>query len=209
MREPGACVKHFMRNNWLKMYDKLGLILRVETVINQPGEFKVFRECRHRDGRTSSGWYPMCKGVGNFHHYQSHGLACNERYLEALAAVNNPVPAYNDLRTLTEPQRQKGRSYAGFNPAREDEARLFAAVLAGDHIAQGFRNKDIRLALSADDAKKKPRLSAAVGRLLKRLHVRHLVAKVPRSRRWRVTETGRRILSDTLAVYRRYCAQAA
>jgi hypothetical protein len=71
VREPGACVKHYLRNNWLKMYDKLALILRVETVINQPGEFKVFRECRHRDGRTSSGWYPMCKGVGNFHHYQS------------------------------------------------------------------------------------------------------------------------------------------
>ena len=209
VREPGACVKHFMRNNWLKMYDKLGLLVRVETVINQPGEFKVFRECRHRDGRRSSGWYPMCKGVGNFHHYQSHALACNERYLDALAAVENPTPAYDDLRTLTEPQRQKGRSYAGFNPARADEARLFAAVLAGDHIAQGFRNKDIRAALHADDAKDRHRLSAAVGRLLKRLHVRQLVAKVPRSRRWRVTETGRRILGDTLAVYRRYCTQAA
>ena len=32
-----------MKNNWLKMYDKLGQILRIETVINQPGEFKVFR----------------------------------------------------------------------------------------------------------------------------------------------------------------------
>ena len=57
----------------------------------------------------------------------------------------------DDLRTLTERQRQNGRSYAGFNPAREEETRLFAAVLAGDHIAQGFRNKDIRLALHADD----------------------------------------------------------
>ena len=25
-----------MKNNWLKMYDKFGLILRIETVINQP-----------------------------------------------------------------------------------------------------------------------------------------------------------------------------
>ena len=108
VREPGACVKHYMRNNWLKMYDKFGLILRVETVINQPGEFKVFRECWHRDGSKSLGWYPMCKGVGNFHHYQSHALACNLRYLEALAAVEDPAPAYDDLRTLTERQRDKG-----------------------------------------------------------------------------------------------------
>jgi hypothetical protein len=118
VREPGACVKHFMKKNWLKMYDKLAVILRVETVINQPGEFKVFRECQHRDGRTSWGWYAMCKGVGNLRHYQSHALACNQRYLEALAAVDDPTPGYDDLRQLTEARRQRGRSFAGFNPAR-------------------------------------------------------------------------------------------
>lgn len=209
VRDPGACVKHYMRNNWLKMYDKLGLILRVETVINQPGEFKVFRECRHRDGRTSSAWYPMCKGVGNFHHYQSHALSCNLRYLEALAAVEDPTPAYDDLRTLTERQRHHGRSYAGFNPARQEEALFFAAVLTGDHIAHGFRNRDIRNALHAEHAQDQHRHSAAIGRLLKRLHVRGLIAKVPRTRRWRVTEQGRHILGDTLRTYRRYSPQAA
>jgi len=209
VRDPGACVKHYMRNNWLKMYDKLGLILRVETVINQPGEFKVFRECRHRDGTTSSGWFPMCKGVGNMHHYQSHALSCNRRYLEALALIDDPTPAYEDLRALTERQHQKGRSYAGFNPARQEEAKLFAAVLAGDHIAQGFRNQDIRRALQKEGDTDWQRLSAAVGRLLKRLQVRGLVLKVPRTRRWRVSESGRRILGDTLRVYRRYGGEAA
>jgi hypothetical protein len=211
VRVPGACIKHFMKRNWLKMYDKLGLLLRVETVINQPGEFKVLRDCQHRDGTTSLGWFPMCKGVGNLHHYQSHACASNQRYLAALAAVDDPTPSYDDLKTLTEPQRRQGRSYAGFNPAREEEARLFAAVLAGDHIAQGFRNQDIRAALCATSPAEtlKRQQSAAVGRLLKRLHVRGLVAKVPRTRRWRVTERGRRILGDTLQTYRRYQSQAA
>ena len=210
-REPGACVKHYMKNNWLKMYDKLGLLLRVETVINQPGEFKVYRERHHRDGSTSKGWYAMCKGVGNMHHYQSHALACNRRYLEALAAVDDPTPGYDDLKILTERKRQHGRSYAGFNPARAEEARLFSAVLAGDHVAQGFRNRDIRLALygSARNRRQRLRQSAAVGRLLKRLHVRGLVKKVPHSRRWRVTERGRTLLTDTLRTYRRYQPQAA
>ena len=211
VREPGACVKHFMKHNWLKMYDKLGLLLRVETVINQPGEFKVLRDCDHRDGTTTTGWFAMCKGVGNLHHYQSHAWACNQRYLEALAAVDDPTPAYDDLKTLTERQRQKGRSYAGFNPAREEEARLFAAVLAGDGIAQGFRNKDIRAALYAEQSRgpERQRDSAAVGRILKRLHVRGLIMKVSRTRRWRVTDQGRRVLGDTLRTYRRYQAQAA
>jgi hypothetical protein len=211
VREPGACIKHFMKRNWLKMYDKLGLLLRVETVINQPGEFKVLRECRHRDGTTSLGWFAMCKGVGNLHHYQSHALACNQRYLEALAAVDDPTPAYDDLKKLTERQRHKGRSYAGFNPAREEEVCLFAAVLAGDHIAQGFRNQDIRAALYTEGRNHplRPRQSAAVGRLLKRLHVRGLVVKVQRTRRWRVTDQGRRVMGDTLQTYRRYQTKAA
>ena len=104
----------------------------------------------------------MCKGVGNLHHYQSHALACNQRYLEALAAVDDPTPGYDDLKKLTERQRHKGRSYAGFNPAREEEARLFAAVLAGDHIAQGFRNQDIRAALYAESRKRSRNASVTV-----------------------------------------------
>ena len=210
VREPGACIKHFMKQNWLKMYDKLGRMLRVETVINEPGEFKVFRECRHRDGTTSTGWLAMCKGIGNLHHYQSQAAACNHRYLEALSAVEDPTPSAAGLRTLTERCRRQGRSSAGFNPARAEEAKLFAAVLAGDHVAQGFRNRDVRTALFAGSrGSGRQRQSAAVGRLLKRLHVRGLVAKVPRSRRWRVTEAGRRTLSDVLKTYRRYSTQTA
>ena len=205
-RAPGARIKHRVKNNWLKMYDKFGLILRVETVINQPREFKIYRACTRKDGTRYWAWRPMPKGVGNLHSYQRHALACNQRYLQALALVDDPTPAHQQLAKLTEPQRVDQRSYAGFNPARQQELRLFAAVLDGDHIAQGFRNRDIRTVLynSSTDSKESRRQSAAVGRLLKRLHLRHFLAKVPRTRRWKVTDQGRRVLGDALAVYRRY-----
>jgi hypothetical protein len=211
VREPGACIKHFIKRNALKMYDKLGWMLRVETIINQPRDFKVLRERQHRDGTSSFGWFFMCKGVGNLHHYQSQAWACNQRYLTALAVVDDPTPAYADLRNLTGPHRSQGRSSAGFNPAREEDARLFAAVLAGDHIAKGFRNQDVRTQLYGDPRSPcdRRRQSAAVGRMLKRLHVRGLVRKVSRTRLWRVTDHGRRVLGDTLRTYRRYQAQAA
>ena len=137
--------------------------------------------------------------------------ACNNRYLDALASVADPRPGYDDLKTLTERRRQEGRNYAGFNPAREEEARLFAAVLAGDYIAQGFRNEDIRTLVYRESARAPGyrKHSAAVGRVLKRLQVRGMVAKVPRTRRWRVTSEGRRILGDTLRTYRRYQPKAA
>lgn len=197
----GTRIKHRMTRNWLKMYDKFGQILRVETVINRSQEFSVFRTRHHRDGSTSQGQFPMKKDVASLIHYQEQALACNRRYLDALAVVDDPAPAYQLLRQLTEPKREAKRTSAGFNPARREDLRLFAAVLDGDHIARGFRNKDIRIALYGD-AKDSRRQSAAIGRLIKRLHTRQLVAKIPRSRRWRTTESGRRLLSQAVQLYR-------
>jgi hypothetical protein len=196
----GTRIKHRMTRNWLKMYDKFGQILRVETVINRPKEFSVYRTRHHRDGKTSQGYFPMNKDVGSLVHYQEQALACNRRYLDALAVVDDPTPAYRELRQLTEPKRVAQRSSAGFNPARREDVRLFAAVLDGDHIARGFRNKDIRAALFGTDAVSRSQ-SAAVGRLLKRLHHRHLLAKIPRTRRWRVTDAGRPLLSRAVQYY--------
>jgi hypothetical protein len=199
----GTRIKHRMKTNWLKMYDKFGRILRVETVINSPKEFWVHRTQPHRDGTTSVGYYPMTKCVTALVDYQEQALACNHRYLDALAVVDGPAPAYRDLRHLTEPAVIDGRSYAGFNPARRDDVRLFRAVLDGDHIARGFRNADIREPLFGRLRKRceQRRASAAVGRLLKRLHVRQLVAKIPRTRRWRVTQHGRELLGRAVQLY--------
>jgi hypothetical protein len=199
----GTRIKHRMKTNWLKMYDKFGLILRVETVINSPKEFWVHRARHHHDGTTSLGYYPMTKGVASLVDYQEQALACNRRYLDALAVVNDPAPVYPELRQLTDPKVVEGHSYAGFNPARRDDVRLFRAVLDGAHIARGFRNGDIRDPLFGrpKQAALRRRASAAVGRLLKRLHVRQLVAKIPRTRRWRVTERGRHLLGVAVQLY--------
>ena len=207
----GTRIKHRMKANWLKMYDKFGLILRVETVINSPKEFWVYRTRRHHDGTSSVGYYPMTKSVASLVDYQQQALACNRRYLDALAVVDDPAPAYQQLRQLTEPKAIEGRSYAGFNPARCEDVRLFMTVLDGDHIARGFRNADIREPLFGNPRQTclQRRASAAVGRLLKRLHVRHLVAKVPRTRRWRVTEHGRHLLGLAVQLYRASWPQLA
>jgi hypothetical protein len=216
----GTRVKHRIKRNWLKMYDKFGLVLRIETVINCPKDFAVLRTCHHRDGSASQGYFPMRKNIASLVHYQEHAHACNRRYLDALAIVDDPAPAYQKLRELTEPKKVRGRSFAGFNPARREDVRAFAAVLDGDGIPRGFRNQDIRATLfgpapnahssHAGKTRRKTRQpqnaeqrrqSAAVGRLLKRMHHRHWLAKIPRTRRWRVTDTGRRLLSLAIQHY--------
>jgi len=201
-RWPGARIKHRVKNNWLKLYDKFGLILRVETVINNPREFKVRRQ-RNRHGRSQMVWCPMNKGVSNLYRYQQVALAANARYLEALAVVDNPAPAYREVGKLVEPKVSNGRRYAGFNPARAADVRLFKAVLHGEHKIRGFRNGDIRLLYFGATTNRltRRRQSAAVTRLLKRLHVRGLIVKVPRSRLWHVTAAGHQLMQTVLRLY--------
>ena len=206
-RHPGARVKHWVKENWLKMYDKFGLILRVETVINQPREFRVRRRCE-RDGQSQLLWCPMNKGVVNLPSYQRVARAANERYLEALSVVNDPAPAYQQMSHLTKSKTKKSktgkkRTYAGFNPARPDHAQLFGAVLSGDHLLRGFYNAQIRQALwgqylSADQRRRQAR---NVTRLLKRLHLRGLLAQIPRTRRWRVTARGQQVLGALVQLH--------
>ena len=191
-----------MKNNWLKMYDKFGWVLRIETVINNPREFRV-RRLRTRDGRQEMVWCPMNKGVINLYHYREVALASNRRYLDALAVVDDPAPAYRQVEELTEPVVVSGRSHAGFNPASPADVRLFRAVLAGENLVHGFRNAEIRMAFygATEDAEDRRRQSHAVGRMLKRLHVRGMIVKVPHSHRWHVSESGQRVLGAILQLY--------
>ena len=201
-RWPGARIKHRMKNNWLKMYDKFALVLRIETVINNPREFRV-RRLRTRDGRREMVWCPMNKGVINLYRYREVSLAANERYLEALSVVDDPAPAYRQVEELAKPVVVAGRSHTGFNPASGADVKLFGAVLDGNHLVRGFRNAEIREALygSTEDAGQRRRQSHAVGRLLKRLNVRGLIAKVPHSRRWQVSRKGHQLLGAIVQLY--------
>lgn len=201
-RHPGARVKHWVRNNWMKMYNKFGSVLRVETVINDPYSFKILRYGK-RKGQTVYGWYPMGKGVANLYRFAEIGLAANHAYLDALATVRDDRPARECLRTLAEPVKRNGKNYTAFNPAKADDMKLFQTVLDGSFIAFGFQNRDIRAHLFGE-SKTKPktaRTTARAGRLLKKLQVHGLIAKVPRSRRWKVTPDGRRIMQSAIEIY--------
>jgi hypothetical protein len=201
-RYPGARVKHRIAQNGIKMYDKHGIVLRIETVINRPYAFKV-RRWGKRKGKHVMGWFPMAKGVANLYRYAEVCIASNRRYLGALASVADPSQAQASLRNLAKPLRKNGRTHRGFNPASDDDTRLFAVIMRGEHAIMGFRNSDIRhhLFTTAKTQRHKRRQSAHVSRLLKRLHVRRLIAKIPRSRRWRLTPDGEAIMSMALTLH--------
>ena len=214
-RVEGMRVKHRVGRNWIKMYDKFGRILRIETVINDPYGFLIRRH-GVRQGKRLIGWFPMTKGVTGLPRFAQVARSANHQYLTALSVVHDPAPAQQLLRRCTRRIRHRQQSYRGFNPAADEDLALFKALLLGAHHLHGFRNASVRAALypaASDDPALRRRLTARVYRSLKRLHLRALIARIPHSRRWRVTRDGHAFMSMAIKhhddVYLTTLAEAA
>jgi hypothetical protein len=205
-RRPEGCrVKFRMRRNNLKMYDK-GNVLRVETTINNPREFRVLRLVKTKRGRCLRRWAPMGKGVANLWRYACVARQANERYLDALGHVHPKGEAVAEIDDLCRSQTRGGKRYAKFNPIAARDSALFAAVLMGNHLLNGLRNGDLAKLLpgaSPRSAHERKQRCARVSRLLAKLRGHHLVSKVPGRRLYRVTPLGHRLMSAVLRVRQR------
>ena len=202
-REPGAAVKHWVKSNAIKMYDKAGRVLRIETVINNPKEFFVHRPRLKNDGREVVGWFAMNKGVANLYRYAQVSQRANDRYLEALAVVNDLGVGQRELDWRCAPISFQGRRRRGLQPLSRDDQALFRAVLRGEHTVRGFRNGEVAERLYGPrpkDPAERRRRSGQMSRRISLLRAHGLVAKYPRSRRYRVTHAGQRFMSTAIHV---------
>jgi hypothetical protein len=202
-REPGAAVKHWVKSNAIKMYDKAGRVLRIETVINNPKEFFVHRPRLTNDGREVVGWFAMNKGVASLYRYAQVSQRANERYLEALAVVDDLGVGQRELDRKCAPVPFQGRRRRGLQPLARDDQALFRAVLRGEHTVRGFRNGEVAERLYGPrpkDPGERRRRSGQVSRRISLLRAHGLVAKYPRSRRYRVTNAGQRFMSTAIHV---------
>jgi hypothetical protein len=202
-RTGGSRIKHRVKENWLKMYDKAGIVLRVETVINNPEEFRV-RKRVTRKGKRRMEWVDMRKGVAWLFRYREVSLRANARYLDALAVVDDPTNAKRDLdRITTRKKDAAGRGCSAFNPLAHHDIELFQAVMDGEHCLKGFTNRDIRSQLPSTQhlrscGQDRKKTSSKVSRIFRRFHAHRLIAKIPRTRLWRVTLYGRRVMRTSL-----------
>jgi hypothetical protein len=195
----GARIKHRMKANWIKMYDKQGLVLRIETVINDPREFKIRKTCE-RKGKQVKSWVPLNKSVVHLDAYAKIALKANRLYLEAMATLEDPAFAMKKLDQIAEAKTKNDRKVKGFNPVDRSDINLFTTVLRGEHVLRGLRNNDVRQKLFGDSSDKDQikKDSAKVTRSLGRLHAHQLIAKIPRSRRWKVTSLGNQFMSASI-----------
>jgi hypothetical protein len=199
-RIEGVRVKHTARANSVKMYDKAGSVLRVETTINQPGEFKVRRRAQD-DPCSENRPRPLRKGIADIKPLARAADRSNRAYLDALAVVDDSDTVGDVIMPVTGPASIGGRRVRGLRPWAEPDLPLLRAIGHGEFVVNGFRNRDILPLLfpgevDADDRKK---LSSKVTRLLRLLRAHGVIEKIAGTHRYRVTQSGRRLISAVVA----------
>ena len=202
-RPEGWRVRHRVGPNWVKVYDKAS-VLRVETVINNPREFRILRVVTDDTGRRERRWCPMRKGVSDLWRNFQVGIGANQRYLQALAAAPLHGEGVAALDALCRPHTRHGRTVARFSPLNPADLALFKAAMAGQHTISGFRNSDLVTHLyrrPAADRDEAHRRCERVSRLIRKLRGHRLVAKVPRARLYRVTPYGYRVMTAAVALH--------
>lgn len=200
-RPEGVRIKHRVGANSVKMYDKQGSVLRVETTINDVDQFKTFRAPETKPDAAPS-WQRMRKGVADLSRRAEVSQAANQRYLTALASVEHTTALGELTARLSRPVTYKGRRVRALNPHAPADAALLAAISRGEFTLNGLRNRDLCALLFARPGRTKAdrkRQGAAISRKLRLLRAHRLIHKVSGTHRYHITEAGRRIVTALMA----------
>jgi len=183
-RIEGTCVKHRFGKCSIKMYDKCGVVLRIETTTNDVSFFKHHRKVEHRNGPPTRGIAPVKKTIYSLIDLRDILLGCNRRYLAHLSALDDFSAGVRALGRLTRPREVDGKTVKGINFFEPGDSALLHALqnprvnIAGIRRAELLPNLDM---LSPD------RLS----RQLRRLLDIGVIKRITGTYRYYLTKAGR------------------
>jgi len=191
-RIEGRRIRHSYGRCSVKMYDKFGFILRVETTSNDIKMFKDYREVNHRNGTTSFQIKPLKKSVHSLRNLQHLMAACNRRYLQYLSDLEDSSRAQLNLEKLSARVKdKKKRSWKGFNLFDKRDFKIILAVAQAIHSINGVTNKMLRSHL--------PWMSSnQISRTLRRLRNHGIIKKIANTCKYYATKLGQKTILTAL-----------
>ena len=171
----------------------------METTLNHPRRFKVYRRVR-RPGRRVRGWYALRKGIVDLRRRLQLSRAAKARYRQALTVVGDSRPSHRILDPVSQPLKEP-RPYRALRPISPEESRWFAVLLRGQFQLQGVRNRDLRHDLmpkAESEPTRRRKAAARVTRQLRLLCAHGLIYRVGRTYYYRPTQKGYEVMSTAL-----------
>jgi hypothetical protein len=152
VRIKGTRIKHTMGPCSLKLYDKSGLMLRIEATVNDSTFFNRYREVEHRDVSRKTNWETMQKTIYSLPALRELLQAANDCYLVPGVALHHRSPrnGRDKLDKLSQPVEHEGRRYPGFNFFDESDDAPFQAIARGEFNISGLQNNNLRRCLAGN-----------------------------------------------------------
>ena len=203
-RTEGTRLKFWYGTNSLKIYDKETQALRIETTINDPKGFQVFRTKEGEASDAPKSWQQMRKGVADLDRRAEVSHAANNRLAESLASVADTTPLGKLLEPLCQPVFDKnGRRARALNPLAGPDGELLRCLADGEFLLNGFRNRDLRTKLcqATKDPAERRKQAATITQKLALLKAHGLIVKVQKTHRYRLSAGGQRITTTLLTAY--------
>jgi hypothetical protein len=152
-RSFGTRLKHRMGPSSIKIYDKFGRVLRIETTTNEVGFFSHYRKVVKKNGEVRFQNARVRKTIYSLNPDLSHLLrASNDRYLAYISNLEVPAVTPKALSKIGEPVRHGDRPYKGFNLFTQEDQALFELLARGEFSITGFRNCNLRTHMRATTA---------------------------------------------------------
>ena len=203
-RVEGVRIKHRVDQNSVKMYDKAHTnpcsVLRVEMTMNNEKAFRVYR-CKEGEAEGEKKWRRMRRGLADLHRRGEVSQKVNERYLEALASVDDSTRLQEILGPIEKRKRCKGRSIRALHPFSAEDGNLLEIINRGEFMIRGISNQDVRSHLFSSPAAnptEAKRRSALVSRKLRLLRAHGILHKIKGRNLYQVSDAGRTILTTFL-----------
>ena len=190
-RIQGTRIRHYMGSNSIKLYDKFGIIARVECTSNDISSFKHPREVEQRDGNVVTRNAPLRKSIYSLKTLRKLMSDANRRYFAYMAAIEHPGSGQKGCNKLASPVKVKQHSYRGFNLFLKDDFDLLMNLMRGEWTISGFRARDLRERI-------KGLSSSRCSYLIKRLRTHGIIKKVGHCYKYYLTNFGRNVIATVL-----------
>jgi len=166
------------------MYDKCGIVLRIEVTCNDLSFFKHHRKVEHRDRPPTRGLAPVNKSIYRLIDLRKILLGCNQRYLAHLSSREDFSAGVLALGRLTKPRVVDGSTITGVNFFDPGDAALLRARQNPRVNIAGIRRAHLLPTLAMFSL-------GRLSRQLRRLRQLGVIKRVTGTYRYDLTKAGR------------------
>ena len=164
----------------------------METTINNPGKFILFRHKQGQSPDEPKQRLPLRKGVMDIPLRSIISGEVNDRFMDDLATLHDESPARELIDEITRHVTKGGRRFRALDPTGKDR-ELLQSISDPAFRISGLTNKMLRQQLSNTgfgSGRTDKQLSAKISRHLRLLRVHGIIRKLPRQNRYQLTLKG-------------------